>query len=94
MYIRKIESSEKRRRKFGISSEQSRGEKLNDTQKKIINLLSDNMRLSATKMAEQLGVSSRSVEKNIKKLKEYGVLIRHGSPKNGYWEVVSEARKD
>ena len=52
------------------------------------------MRLSATKMAEQLGVSSRSVEKNIKKLKEYGVLIRHGSPKNGYWEVVSEARKD
>ena len=67
---------------------------MNDTQKKILNLLSDNMRLSATKMAEQLRVSSRSVEKNIKKLKEYGILIRHGSPKNGYWEVMAEDRKD
>ena len=27
---------------------------------------------------------------NIKKLKEYGILIRHGSPKNGYWEIVVE----
>lgn len=55
------------------------------------------MRLSATKMAEQLRISSRSVEKNIRKLKEYGILIRHGSPKNGYWEVIevtSEDRKD
>ena len=25
---------------------------------------------------------------NIKKLKELGILIRHGSPKNGYWEVT------
>ena len=26
--------------------------------------------------------------KNIKKLKTLGFLIRHGSPKNGYWEVT------
>ena len=24
------------------------------------------------------------------KLKEYGILIRHGSPKNGYWEIVDK----
>ena len=29
-------------------------------------------------------------KENIKKLKEYGILIRHGSPKNGYWEIVVE----
>ena len=92
-----MEGSEKVRNRFGESSEQSQGKELNDTQKKILNLLSDNMRLSATKMAEQLRISSRSVEKNIRKLKEYGILIRHGSPKNGYWEVIevtSEDRKD
>ena len=27
---------------------------------------------------------------SIKKLKEYGILIRHGSPKNGYWEIVDK----
>ena len=27
---------------------------------------------------------------DIKKLKENGILIRHGSPKNGYWEIVDK----
>ena len=63
---------------------------LNDTQKRILNFLSDDPNLSAVRLAEQLGISSRNVEKNIKKLKEYGILIRHGSPKNGYWEIVVE----
>ncbi len=38
-------------------------------------------------MAEQIGVSSRSIENNIKKLKEYEILERYRSPKNGYWEI-------
>ena len=24
------------------------------------------------------------------KLKEYGILKRHGSPKDGYWEIVEK----
>lgn len=33
--------------------------------------------------------------KNIKKLKTLGFLVRHGSPKNGYWEVTEcEAEND
>ena len=36
------------------------------------------------------GIASRNIENNIKKLKEYGILIRHGSPKNGYWEIVDK----
>ncbi len=43
--------------------------------------------LSAVKLGEKIGISSRNIENNIKKLKEYGILVRHGSPKNGYWEV-------
>ena len=30
----------------------------------------------------------------IKKLKELGILIRHGSPKNGYWEVIDCGKKN
>jgi len=36
----------------------------------------------------QIGIAGRNVESNIKKLKERGILIRHGSPKSGYWEIV------
>lgn len=50
--------------------------------------MSKNAQLSAAKMADQIGISSRSVESNIKKLKEQEILIRHGSPKSGYWEIM------
>lgn len=72
----------------GESPEKVRKCELNDTQKNILDLLSENPRLSAAKLGRQLKISNRSVEKNIKKLKEYGMLIRHGSPKSGYWQVV------
>ena len=55
-----------------------------------MNLLLSNKQLSAAKIAEQLDLGSRSIEKNIKKLKEYGILKRHGSPKSGYWEIVEK----
>lgn len=45
------------------------------------------------RLAKQLGLGSRSIEKNIKKLKDYGLLIRHGSPKNGHWEVTGGGSK-
>ena len=60
---------------------------MNDTQAGILELLSLDESLSAAKMARELGMASRNVEANIKKLKEKGILVRHGSPKNGYWEI-------
>ena len=74
----------KRRRNAGEASEKI---ELNNTQKKIIEILSDNAYLSAKKIAIQLEMDSRNIERNIKKLREHGILIRHGSPKSGYWEV-------
>ena len=88
------ESSEKVRRKVGEGSEIIRSYELSNTQKKIVNLLLYDRQLSAAKIAEQLGMGSRSIEKNIKKLKELGILIRHGSPKNGYWEVIDCGKKN
>jgi len=85
------ETSEKHRRNVGEASEKHRREfvtEINDTQGKILELLSKDARLSAVKLAEQIGVAGRTVEANIKKLKERGILVRHGSPKNGYWEIM------
>ena len=85
------EASEKHRRNIGETSENLcslDGKDLSDTQRKILSLLSRDAQLSASKMAEQIGISRRNIESNIKKLKEQGILIRHGSPKNGYWEIA------
>ncbi len=65
---------------------------MNDTQIRILELLSVDACLSAAKMAKQIGISGRNVEANIKKLREKGILIRHGAPKSGYWEIVNDKR--
>ena len=96
------EASEKHRRSIGevsgkyrISKEETTEKyrnpmnwNLNDTQRKVVELLSENPQLSAVKLAGQIGITSRNIESNIKKLKEKGILIRHGSPKSGYWEIL------
>ena len=50
----------------------------------------DNVTISEIAPAfEQVGGGIQyELPNNIKKLKELGILVRHGSPKNGYWEVT------
>ena len=85
------EALEKHRRNNEKTMEKQQGdsrEDLSGTQKQILELLSKDTRISAKKMAEIIGISSRNIEANIRKLKKCGILVRHGSPKNGYWEIV------
>lgn len=63
------------------------GQKLTDTQKKILNCIAEDKYISAKKIAEKIGISGRTVENNIKKMKASETLVRHGSPKSGYWEI-------
>lgn len=63
---------------------------MNDTQERVIALLEEDNRYSASRLAEKIGVASRNVEANIKKLREQGIFVRHGSPKTGYWEVENK----
>ena len=64
------------------------GDYVGDYEKQLLKLLRDNPKLSAAKAAEQIGLSSRQVERIIKGLKDSGKLVRHGSDRGGYWEVV------
>ena len=55
---------------------------------KVLLIIKTHPTYSANKIASMLGISNRQVERIIKKLRESGVLIRHGATKGGYWEVI------
>ena len=54
---------------------------------KIISLLSEDGNLSATSIAEIIGISSKAVEKHLARLKADGVIERIGPAKGGKWIV-------
>ena len=55
---------------------------------KILALLTDTPNLNIARLAEELSVSSRTVERNLKKLQEHGMLERIGGKKTGSWKVL------
>ena len=77
-------------KKFG-KNEKSSEKKFGDNQKSseiILELLKENPKLSAKKLSEQIGITSRAVEKQLALLVEKGFIKREGSPKGGHWEVI------
>jgi len=64
------------------------GIKLTKNQNLIIQLLLENKELSIEKLAESVGITTRSIERNISILKDKGLLERVGSDRTGYWKVT------
>ncbi len=62
--------------------------KLNSTQKNILDLMRLNKYVTQEEMSEKLNKNIRTIERNIKKLQEENVIIRIGSNKDGYWNIV------
>ncbi len=67
-------------------------EGLVESQKKILELIAKNPRVSKEDMARSIGISTTAIDKNIAHLKKKGLLKRAGSAKSGHWEVVGENR--
>lgn len=63
-------------------------EKDSDAKASVLKIISDNNKASATGIAKAMSVTQRTVERYIKELREEGKLVRHGSARGGYWEVV------
>ena len=61
---------------------------LNETEEAILSIIEKDSSISAASIAERVNITSRAVEKNIKKLRERGILVRHGAARGGYWEIV------
>ena len=79
-------------KKFGENednSEKKFGDNLK-TSEIILSMLKENPKLSAKKLSEKIGITSRAVEKQLANLVQKGIIKREGSPKGGYWEILKE----
>ena len=56
--------------------------------KKIIELIIIDNKISANSIADKLNISSRTVQRDLKKLRELNIIKRIGSDKGGHWEVI------
>ena len=72
--------------KFGDTSETQKT--VSKTAQKIIDLVISDPSITADNMANKIGVTKRAIEKNIKKLRDMGILVHEGSDKNGYWRII------
>lgn len=64
------------------------GDKLSETQKRILNLMQQNPSVSAQSLSEEIGISKRKIEENIRTLRERSKIVRVGNAKSGHWEVL------
>jgi len=60
---------------------------LGKTSEKILTALKQDGNLTIPELASLIGVTERSIERNIKKLQEHSRLARVGPAKGGHWEV-------
>ena len=80
------ESSETRQKSSGISS--GTRQKTSD---RILEMIKSNPKITAPQIATELGLSTRGMEKNLRSLREVGLIRRIGSPTfGGYWEIITE----
>ncbi|MDR2501900.1 MAG: Fic family protein [Oscillospiraceae bacterium] len=64
--------------------------KLTSNQERILGILKENGDVTAVQMAEQLGVTDKTVKRGLSALKEAGLIRRVGSDKTGHWEMMNE----
>lgn len=63
-------------------------ERSSETKDLIIDIIKQDPHITAAEIAMQLNMSSRGVEKQIRKLRELGKIKRTGGRYGGYWEIV------
>jgi len=85
--VKTTEKSEETREKNQKTREKSE-EIREKTGEKILKLIQENQNITASELAETLGISQKGIEWQLKKLKEDGKLIRIGPDKGGHWEVM------
>lgn len=74
-------------KKAGISAGINAGIKMSEKQQKIISMLKENPYCTIREISDKLEVNHSTVERNIKKLRENGIIERVGARKDGKWLV-------
>ena len=81
------ESSETTNESSGTHLESS--ERTTKSSERIRDLIKNKPTISAAEIAMEIDMSSRRVEKQIKKLREAGIIRRNGADFGGYWEIIN-----
>ncbi len=77
--------------KYPVNIEPTISEKqksVGKTAQKIIDMVISDPSINRERMAEKLGISIDGVKKQIKKLRDLGILVHEGSDKAGYWRII------
>ena len=72
----------------GSETKTKSSERSSETKDLIIDIIKQDPHITAAEIAMQLNMSSRGVEKQIRKLRELGKIKRTGGRFGGYWEIV------
>lgn len=62
---------------------------LNDKQKRIIEIIKVNPKISRKELAKAMGINTSAIQKHFGKLKDVGYIRRIGPDFGGHWEVSS-----
>jgi ATP-dependent DNA helicase RecG len=73
------------------SDESARAGTKEKTSGKIIELILQNASITIPEMASKIGITERSIERNIRKLQTEGKLKRIGPAKGGHWVVKEKS---
>ncbi|GHT15477.1 cell filamentation protein Fic [Planctomycetales bacterium] len=71
-------ASEKHRRNVG---------EMSDRQNKILEIITANKTISALQLSELLNTTARTIERDIKKMREMTIIERIGGDRGGYWKI-------
>jgi len=63
-------------------------ELLDDTQNKILNLIKNNNALTYDELSSQLNISSSTVKRKVKEMKELEIIVRVNGKRDGHWKIL------
>ena len=61
---------------------------LTERQKNIIDLITKDHQITASLIAEKMGVTDKTIKRDLEELKQRNIIKRSGARKNGSWEIV------
>lgn len=80
-------SMEQRIKKYNKVTERVT-ERVTEKEQIITKLIKENQNITISDIVEYMKISRKSVNINIKKLKEKEIIKRIGSDRGGYWEII------
>lgn len=58
-----------------------------ESQRKIVELVKANPKISKKEMSKSIGISTTAIDKHISRLRDKNILKRVGNNRSGYWEL-------